>query len=350
MSQQMSANEMGRIHEINPSDAFGNADMERQPLQQFQWGRTNDSDNPGAFGNDALKDEHFPPLGSDDAVSAASKNLDAERRGKFHPAGNQPQFHMGQQEQQEQQQSQFPMGRTNEVDTSGALRSANAILGGIFGLGGAPTFSRGENLITIIKRDHQNAFKLADDYNREPKVERRREIARQLTKDLVQHSEVENLLVYPLLKMRSHDEAQRKQGLHDHSLQEHQAITQFLYDMDHTAIEDPLHSERLNSMIDLVRKHVQEEEEEVLPMIAKNYNTEELERLGTAFEMHKYAATTRPHPFAPSQGPLAAVANLIAKPIDMTKDALENLGSRVREREAERRAEVPAGGKGNFPG
>ena len=112
------------------------------------------------------------------------------------------------------------------------------------------------------------------------------------------------------------------QELHDRSLDEHQHIRELLYKLDQTKIDDPDHSQRLEDAVKAVLEHVKEEESEVLPSIESKFNQEELERVGSAFEIHKYTAVTRPHPNAPLQGPFAAAVNIATKPIDIARDAI----------------------------
>jgi len=209
------------------------------------------------------------------------------------------------------------------VDTSGTISDINAKMGGILGLAGAPTFTKGENVIDVIKKDHKAVADLYEKYKATTDVGKRQEYAWTLTKELVQHSEVEQLLVYPLLKMRPPKSGgDNAQHLHDRSLAEHQHIRELLYTLDQTKVDDPSHPAKLKAAVDAVTEHVKEEESEVLPLIEKNYNLDELQRLGKAFQDHKYTATTRPHPSAPLQGPFAAAANIVSKPIDLARDAI----------------------------
>jgi len=189
-------------------------------------------------------------------------------------------------------------------------------------LAGAPTFQRGENVINLIKKDHRTVDSLYDQYKSTKDPAKKQEYAWTLTKELVQHSEVEQLLVYPLLKMRDGSQGQH---LHDKSLDEHQHIRELLYDLDNTKVDDPSHPKKLEAAVKAVQEHVKEEESKVLPEIEKKFSAEELERVGSAFETHKYTATTRPHPSAPLQGPFAAAANIASKPIDMARDAIRHV-------------------------
>ncbi len=97
--------------------------------------------------------------------------------------------------------------------------------------------------------------------------------------------------------------------------------------------------------MDANAEHVKKEEEEVLPKLAREYSADELERyslvflmnfpnsllrLGSAFEVHKLAAPTHPHPSAPMQGPLAAAAGMAAKPLDLARDAIRSAAEKIK--------------------
>jgi len=214
----------------------------------------------------------------------------------------------------------------DKVDTTGMIKDINSKIGGILGLAGAPTFQRGENVIILVKKDHRHIESMYETYKRTEDLKVKQEVAWAITKELVQHSEIEQQIVYPLLKLRG---APVGQIMHDRSLQEHQEIRELLYILDKTCITDPAHPARLKEAVEVTLNHVQEEEGEVLPFIAKNYTEEELERVGAAFEHHKYLAPTRPHPNAPMQGPLAAAAGLATKPLDMARDVLRDITEKI---------------------
>lgn len=204
-------------------------------------------------------------------------------------------------------------------ETTGILADLNAKIGGILGLAGAPTFTRGENVIKLITKDHREVEAEYEKYKKTTDKKVKQEAAWNITKMLVQHAEVEQMLVYPLLKMRNI--GNNGQSEHDRSLNEHQECRELLYKLDNTSIDDPSHASKLDAVMKANSEHVAAEEKDVLPLIEKNYTAEELERVGSAFTTHKYTAPTHPHPSAPMQGPLAAVAGMAAKPLDLARDA-----------------------------
>jgi len=119
--------------------------------------------------------------------------------------------------------------------------------------------------------------------------------------------------------------------IHDHALKEHQEIRELLYEVDNTKVDDPSHPEKLEKAMKAVTHHVEEEESELLPLIEKLYSVEELKKVGASFKVHKYTAPTRPHPSTPMQGPLAAAAGMMAKPIDLARDAVRNVVEKAKE-------------------
>lgn len=100
-----------------------------------------------------------------------------------------------------------------------------------------------------------------------------------------------------------------------------QEVRELLYAVDQTEFSDPSYATKLKAAMDANQKHVEEEERDTLPLLEQKYSLEELQRLGSAFETHKYTAPTHPHPSAPMQGPLAAMAGMAAKAGDLVRDA-----------------------------
>jgi len=160
------------------------------------------------------------------------------------------------------------------------------------------------------------------DYKKATDKTTKQNLVHEIIKNLVQHSEVEQMLVYPLLKMR---DTPNGQSVHDRSLTEHQEVRELLYKLDKTKFDDPSYDRKLKAAMDANKKHVEEEEKETLPLFTQKFTAEELKYVGNAFVVHKLTAPTHPHPSAPMQGPLAAAAGMAAKPIDLARDALNKV-------------------------
>ncbi|ORZ07827.1 hypothetical protein BCR42DRAFT_472055 [Absidia repens] len=199
------------------------------------------------------------------------------------------------------------------------ISKAASKFGEAVGLTGAPVFIKSDNVIDLILNDHREAKKLYEKYKNTDEKESKKAICDDLIKKLVQHDEVEQLLVYPLLREKIGGKI--GEGHYERSLAEHQEHRDLLYKVKQANINDDSDfDQKLEDAMQSVFDHVKKEESEVLPLLKEYINEDDLKRIGSSFKAHKLTAVTRPHPDAPSQGFPAAVANVITKPFDLYKD------------------------------
>jgi organic hydroperoxide reductase OsmC/OhrA len=76
-------------------------------------------------------------------------------------------------------------------------------------------------------------------------------------------------------------------------------------------------------LIESVRHHVKEEEQELFPEVRKAIGRKEMAELGDALEQAKKTAPTRPHPKAPDTPPGNLVAGPAAGALDKAKDKVK---------------------------
>lgn len=187
------------------------------------------------------------------------------------------------------------------------------------GTTGAPIFIKSDNVIDLIINDHNEAKELYEKYKKTKEKNDKKNICNNLIKKLVQHDEVEQLLVYPLL--RENIGGKVGEDHYKRSLSEHQDHRNLLYKVKQSNIDNDLDfDKKLEDAMNSVFDHVKKEEDEVLPLLKKHVNEDDLKRIGSSFKVHKLTSVTRPHPDAPQQGFPAAVANVITKPFDILKD------------------------------
>ncbi|KAG1579628.1 hypothetical protein G6F47_012765 [Rhizopus delemar] len=140
-----------------------------------------------------------------------------------------------------------------------------------------------------------------------------------ISKAAIQHDEVEQLLVYPLL--RENIGGKIGESHYERSLSEHQDHRNLLYNVKQSNINNDIDfDKKLDIAMKSVFDHVEKEENEVLPLLNENLSEDDLKRVGSSFKAHKLTAVTRPHPNAPSQGFSAAITNVVTKPFDLLKD------------------------------
>ncbi|CEG62769.1 hypothetical protein CU097_010670 [Rhizopus azygosporus] len=204
---------------------------------------------------------------------------------------------------------------------SGISKAASKF-GEMVGKSGAPVFIKSDNVIDLIIHDHNEAKALYEKYKQTQDKDSKMSICNSLIKKLVQHDEVEQLLVYPLL--REDIGGSVGEGHYERSLHEHQDHRNLLYNVKQSDIKtDANFDQKLDEAMKSVLDHVKVEESEVLPLLREKISEDTLKRVGASFKAHKATAVTRPHPDAPAQGFPAAAANVVTKPFDMLKDFTE---------------------------
>lgn len=172
----------------------------------------------------------------------------------------------------------------------------------------------------VILRDHREVERLfkalerggaqADD------PARRRELVRQLVRELSVHATVEEQLVYPALRRAGADERVLD------ALEEHHAAKVTLWELERLPASSERFLPKVRLLAESVRRHVEEEERELLPLLESTFEAGPRRELGEAFERARRAAPTRPHPGAPDEPPANIVAGAFAALYDRSRDAL----------------------------
>ncbi|KAI8981908.1 hypothetical protein BDF20DRAFT_912130 [Mycotypha africana] len=205
------------------------------------------------------------------------------------------------------------------------ISQASSKFGATVGLTGAPVFTEGDNIIDLIIEDHNYAKSLYEKFKASNDLDEKVNLRNSLVKTLVQHDECEQLLVYPLLREKVGGVEGEQQ--YERSLHEHQELRHLVYDVKYTDLKaNPEEfGQKIVKAMDYLFHHIEQEENEVLPLLRKHVSEEELKKVGASFKAHKPTAATRPHPSAPAQGFPAALANMLTKPLDKAKDMWEGV-------------------------
>lgn len=179
--------------------------------------------------------------------------------------------------------------------------------------------SRGKDVIGVLTKDHREVEALFQRYERlGGKAEKsRRTIARKLVEELSKHAAAEEQVLYPALRsMLSNGEKMQKEGI-----DEHQTVKELLVDLNRLSPGDEEFDPKMRALIENVRHHVEEEEGEMLPKLAKAAGREQLQAMGQMIQAAKKIAPTRPHPHTPSTPPANVVVGAVAGVVDRVRDA-----------------------------
>ena len=177
--------------------------------------------------------------------------------------------------------------------------------------------------ITLLKDDHQTVeqlFKRFEKAGDEAHVQKR-QIVDRIIEELSVHAAIEEQLFYPVARATVN-------GTEDialKSLEEHHIVKWLLSELTDM---DPAHERfeaKVTVLIENVRHHVEEEENDFFPKVRKQLGRNELDDLGQALADAKKSAPTKPHPRMPDSGPANVVAGAITGVVDRVGDNLTGI-------------------------
>jgi hemerythrin superfamily protein len=186
--------------------------------------------------------------------------------------------------------------------------------------------------VAVLERDHRELEELFQAFERSGSAPRRKELAARIIRELSIHASLEEQLVYPRIR-RVDDRAGGAAGRRGASkepqvlvaLEEHHLAKVALAEIATLPAGDARFDAKVRVLIASVRRHVEEEERDLLAAMTRAYTPEELQELGTALERARRIAPTRPHPSAPDEPPGAMFAGLAAGAYDRSRDGIAQL-------------------------
>ncbi|HET9594580.1 MAG TPA: hemerythrin domain-containing protein [Anaeromyxobacteraceae bacterium] len=202
--------------------------------------------------------------------------------------------------------------------------------------------------IQLVKKDHRTVeglFKAFERAARAEKAAEMRRLVREMTRELSVHAVIEEAILYPSLRRAA--ESAEDQVLE--ALEEHHLVKLTLAELEGMTRGDERYEAKVSVLVENVRHHVKEEEQELLPRLRKAFSPKDLRDLGDLMAQAKRAAPTRPHPSAPDTPPGNLVAGALAAILDRGRDMLRDAAEkgrramRSRARAATRRAKARGG-------
>jgi hemerythrin superfamily protein len=175
------------------------------------------------------------------------------------------------------------------------------------------------NGIELIKQDHDTVEGLFRRWDQgPPPPDQQRELVEAIIRELSVHASIEEQVLYPVMR-RALPDGDR---LVEEALDEHKEAKEVLAELDRKGPDDADFEAQVESLIQDVRHHVEEEEEEMLPRLESSLPYEQLEDLGRKLETAREGAPTRPHPHAPTTPPANIAAGMVAGVVDQARDAV----------------------------
>jgi hemerythrin superfamily protein len=183
------------------------------------------------------------------------------------------------------------------------------------------------DVIQILTHDHREVEQMFSELaslrgaTGDAERSRIKDLADQVTIELVRHSVAEEAEVYPRVAERvSETEAERAKH-------EHAEAEETMKRLEGLKPDDPSFDAELQTLMQEVRQHVAEEEGEMFPHLRQIFSQEELVEMGAKVESVKKMAPTRPHPSAPDEPPGDKILGPVTGLLDRMRDMVSRRGT-----------------------
>jgi hemerythrin superfamily protein len=174
--------------------------------------------------------------------------------------------------------------------------------------------------ITLLRTDHKTIEKLFKEFEKAGPTayKTKRHIVDRMIEQLSIHAAIEEQHFYPSVKER----VEEQDGSVLEALEEHHIVKWVLSELDGTDPTDERFDAKVTVLVELVRHHVEEEEQQMFPAVRNALGRKELSDLGEAMAEAKEIAPLRPHPRSPNQPPANLITGALAGTMDRIREAV----------------------------
>ncbi|WP_246157522.1 hemerythrin domain-containing protein [Catellatospora sichuanensis] len=155
-----------------------------------------------------------------------------------------------------------------------------------------PAAAVGQDAIALLKDDHKVVEKLFKEFEKagDSAYAKKRKIVDQVISELTTHAYIEETLFYPTAR-----KAAPETGEHVlESVEEHHVVAWMLSELANTDPHDERFDAKMTVLMENVRHHVKEEEQEWFPEVRKAMSRGDLKELGAKMEAAKSKAPSDP--------------------------------------------------------
>ncbi|MCU1393180.1 MAG: hemerythrin [Ilumatobacteraceae bacterium] len=177
--------------------------------------------------------------------------------------------------------------------------------------------------ITLLRNDHKTVealFKRFEKAGDSAFVEKR-EIIDRIIEELSVHAAIEEQLFYPTARAA----VPSTEDIALESIEEHHIVKWVLSELEGLDPRAERFDPKVTVLIENVRHHVEEEQNEFFPMVREALGRKALAELGDAMVAAKATAPTHPHPRSPDAPPANGVVGAIAGIVDRLNDNASGL-------------------------
>jgi hemerythrin superfamily protein len=177
--------------------------------------------------------------------------------------------------------------------------------------------------ITMLKQDHKRVRDLFKKFEAagETAYKTKGRLVEQMIRELSIHADVEEEVFYPATREwveQADDDVLE-------ALEEHHIVKWTLSELEDMHPREERFDAKVTVLIESVRHHMKEEEEEMFPMVRKAMGRGALAELGEQMEKVRSSSSGHPHPRMPDQPPGNIVAAPIVKAVDIGKNVMKSV-------------------------
>jgi hemerythrin superfamily protein len=151
--------------------------------------------------------------------------------------------------------------------------------------------------ITLLKEDHEKVRKLFERFEEagDNAYRTKGDIAEKIIEELTVHAFIEEQLFYPAVRnLEPPEDGEEPEELVKEAEEEHAQVKALLAELENMSPEDEYFDAKVTVVIEDVRHHAKEEEEEMFPKVRKAMGRNDLQDLGQRMKDLKEIAPRRP--------------------------------------------------------
>jgi hemerythrin superfamily protein len=143
-----------------------------------------------------------------------------------------------------------------------------------------------QDAVALIKADHRKVEQLFREFEEagDRAYKTKQQLVSQIIKELEVHATIEEEIYYPAVDAKAKKDGKE---LVAEAVEEHHVVKVLLGELATMSAEDDAFDAKVTVLIENVRHHVEEEEEEMLPQSEEVLGKEELARLGEEMAARK---------------------------------------------------------------
>jgi hemerythrin-like domain-containing protein len=191
----------------------------------------------------------------------------------------------------------------------------------------------GADAIALLKSDHREVAALFRQFERAGAGASRtkQRLVEEIIEALSRHAGIEELVFYPAVRREVKGAASDVLE----AIEEHHVVKVLLSELEGMPPTADRFEAKVTVMIENVRHHVKEEEDELFPRVRARLGRARLLDIGDEMRAAKSTVPTRPHPYTPDEPPANAIVGGAVAVLDRARTAGKKVVDRVRE-------EIPA--------